>query len=56
MLIAVVISAGNAMIRYSFNISSNAWLEIQWYLFGAMERWPRAVGQFLGIYKWVLRG
>ena len=36
MLIAVVISAGNAMIRYSFNISSNAWLEIQWYLFGAM--------------------
>ena len=20
------------------------------------ERWPRAVGQFLGIYKWVLRG
>jgi TRAP-type mannitol/chloroaromatic compound transport system permease small subunit len=36
MLIAVMISAGNAMIRYSFNISSNAWLEIQWYLFGAM--------------------
>ena len=36
MLIAVIISAGNAMIRYSFNISSNAWLEIQWYLFGAM--------------------
>ncbi|NRF69497.1 TRAP transporter small permease subunit [Aquincola sp. S2] len=30
-----LISAGNAVIRYSFNISSNAWLEIQWYLFAA---------------------
>ncbi|WKB55146.1 TRAP transporter small permease subunit [Eleftheria terrae] len=29
------ISAGNAAIRYSFSISSNAWLEIQWYLFAA---------------------
>lgn len=35
-LIACVISAGNAMMRYGFNISSNAWLEIQWYLFGGM--------------------
>ncbi len=24
--------------------------------FNDKERWPRAVGQFLGIYKWVLRG
>jgi len=35
-LIACVISAGNALMRYSFNLSSNAWLEIQWYLFGGM--------------------
>ena len=27
------ISAGNAVIRYGFDSSSNAWLEIQWYLF-----------------------
>jgi TRAP-type mannitol/chloroaromatic compound transport system permease small subunit len=27
------ISAGNAFVRYGFSISSNAWLEIQWYLF-----------------------
>ena len=35
-LIAVLISAGNAIVRYSFSISSNAWLEIQWYLFTGM--------------------
>ena len=35
-LIACVISAGNALMRYSFNLSSNAWLEIQWYLFAGM--------------------
>jgi len=35
-LIACLISAGNAMMRYGFNLSSNAWLEIQWYLFGGM--------------------
>lgn len=34
-LVAIVVSAGNAVIRKSFNISSNAWLEAQWYLFGA---------------------
>jgi TRAP-type mannitol/chloroaromatic compound transport system permease small subunit len=32
-LVAVLISAGNALMRYGVNISSNAWLEIQWYLF-----------------------
>ncbi len=36
MLLAVLISAGNAFIRYGFSRSSNAWLEIQWYLFAAM--------------------
>ncbi len=35
-LVAVLISAGNAVIRYAFNMSSNAWLEIQWYLFSAI--------------------
>jgi TRAP-type mannitol/chloroaromatic compound transport system permease small subunit len=33
-LIAVLVSAGNAVIRKMFNMSSNAWLEAQWYLFG----------------------
>ena len=32
-LAACLISAGNAVVRYAFDISSNAWLEIQWYLF-----------------------
>jgi TRAP-type mannitol/chloroaromatic compound transport system permease small subunit len=34
-LITVVISAGNAIVRKVFNNSSNALLEIQWYLFAA---------------------
>jgi TRAP-type mannitol/chloroaromatic compound transport system permease small subunit len=34
-LLAVLVSAANAVIRKAFNISSNAWLELQWYLFGA---------------------
>lgn len=36
LLAAVLICAGNALIRYTFNTSSNAWLEIQWYLYAAM--------------------
>lgn len=32
-LLCCLISAGNAIIRYTFNYSSNGWLEIQWYLF-----------------------
>ena len=32
-LAAVLISCGNALVRYAFNRSSNSWLEIQWYLF-----------------------
>ncbi len=35
-LAAVLISAGNASMRKAFNISSNAYLEIQWYLFAAV--------------------
>jgi TRAP-type mannitol/chloroaromatic compound transport system permease small subunit len=35
-LAACLISAGNAMSRYAYDLSSNAWLEIQWYLFAAI--------------------
>ncbi len=35
-LVAVLISATNAVIRKVFSTSSNAWLEIQWYLFSAV--------------------
>lgn len=34
-LLAALISAGNAFVRYGLDLSSNAWLEIQWYLFAA---------------------
>jgi TRAP-type mannitol/chloroaromatic compound transport system permease small subunit len=34
-LVSVLVSAANATIRKVFNTSSNAWLELQWYLFGA---------------------
>lgn len=36
LLAAVLISAGNALIRKTFDVSSNAFLEAQWYLFGAV--------------------
>ena len=36
-LLSCLISAGNAFSRYAFSISSNAWLEIQWYMFGALK-------------------
>ncbi len=35
-LAAVVISASNAVMRKAFSIGSNAYLEIQWYLFAAV--------------------
>lgn len=35
-LAAVFISAGNAVLRKAFNFSSNAFLEMQWYLFAAV--------------------
>lgn len=35
-LVVAVVSAGNALVRYTFNYSSNAWLEIQWYLYSAI--------------------
>lgn len=42
-LVAVLVSTVNAVIRKVFNNSSNAWLELQWYLFGAV---------FLGCAAW----
>ncbi|MBI3505520.1 MAG: TRAP transporter small permease subunit [Proteobacteria bacterium] len=35
-LAAVLVSSINASIRYGFHRSSNAWLELQWYLFAAV--------------------
>jgi TRAP-type mannitol/chloroaromatic compound transport system permease small subunit len=35
-LAAVLVSAVNAVVRKGFDVSSNAWLELQWYLFGAV--------------------
>jgi TRAP-type mannitol/chloroaromatic compound transport system permease small subunit len=35
-LVMVIVSSGNATIRYVFSNSSNAWLEVQWYLFAAV--------------------
>src|SRR4029079_15735010 len=35
-LFSSLISAFNALMRYAIHYSSNAWLEIQWYMFGAM--------------------
>lgn len=35
-LAAVLVSAVNAVVRKSLSISSNAWLELQWYLFSAV--------------------
>ncbi|HTQ77455.1 MAG TPA: TRAP transporter small permease subunit [Burkholderiales bacterium] len=35
-LIMVLVSAANATSRYALNMASNAWLELQWYLFSAV--------------------
>ena len=32
-ILSCLISCGNALVRYTFSISSNGWLEVQWYLF-----------------------
>jgi TRAP-type mannitol/chloroaromatic compound transport system permease small subunit len=36
LLATVLISAANAVVRKAFSIGSNAWLELQWYLFAAV--------------------
>src|SRR5262245_5088240 len=33
---ACIISGGNAMVRYAYDQSSNAWLEVQWYMFAVI--------------------
>jgi len=43
---AILVSAGNAVIRKLFDSSSNAWLELQWWMFGAV---------FLLAAPWTLR-
>jgi len=35
-LLACLVSAGNAMVRYAYDASSNAWLELQWYMFAVI--------------------
>jgi TRAP-type mannitol/chloroaromatic compound transport system permease small subunit len=35
-LLSCLVSAGNAMVRYAFDVSSNGWLEAQWYMFAVM--------------------
>jgi TRAP-type mannitol/chloroaromatic compound transport system permease small subunit len=35
-LLACAVSAGNAVSRYALDLSSNAWLELQWYMFAGM--------------------
>ena len=35
-LLACLVSAANAMIRYAFSYSSNGWLEAQWYMFAIL--------------------
>jgi TRAP-type mannitol/chloroaromatic compound transport system permease small subunit len=35
-LVAVLVSSGNAVVRYLLDTSSNAWLEVQWYLFSGI--------------------
>lgn len=35
-LLCCIISAGNAMVRYAFDYSSNGWLEVQWYMFAVV--------------------
>ena len=43
---AIAVSAGNAAVRKAFDMSSNAWLELQWWMFGAV---------FLLAAPWTLR-
>jgi TRAP-type mannitol/chloroaromatic compound transport system permease small subunit len=45
-VVAVLVSAANATVRKLFDISSNAWLELQWVLFSAV---------FLLCAPWTLR-
>ena len=50
---AALISAGNAVIRKLFDVSSNAWLELQWWLFAAVfllaAPWTLALNEHIRI-------
>ena len=50
---AAIISAGNAVIRKIFDLSSNAWLELQWWLFAAVfllaAPWTLALNEHIRI-------
>jgi TRAP-type mannitol/chloroaromatic compound transport system permease small subunit len=35
-LLSCLVSGGNAMVRYAYDMSSNAWLEVQWYMFAVI--------------------
>ena len=52
-LVAVLVSAVNASVRKVFDTSSNAWLELQWMLFGAVfllcSPWTLAVNEHIRI-------
>jgi TRAP-type mannitol/chloroaromatic compound transport system permease small subunit len=52
-LAAVLVSAVNAVIRKLFDTSSNAWLELQWVLFGAVfllcSPWTLSVNEHIRI-------
>jgi TRAP-type mannitol/chloroaromatic compound transport system permease small subunit len=50
---AAIISAGNAIIRKTFDLSSNSWLELQWWLFSAVfllaAPWTLALNEHIRI-------
>ncbi len=52
-VLAALISAGNAAIRKLFDVSSNAWLELQWWLFAAVfllaASWTLALNEHIRI-------
>ena len=52
-VVAALISAGNAVVRKLFDISSNAWLELQWWLFAAVfllaAPWTLALNEHIRI-------
>jgi TRAP-type mannitol/chloroaromatic compound transport system permease small subunit len=52
-VVAAVISAGNAVVRKLFDVSSNSWLELQWWLFAAVfllaAPWTLALNEHIRI-------
>jgi TRAP-type mannitol/chloroaromatic compound transport system permease small subunit len=51
-LLACVISAGNAMVRYAFDMSSNGWLEVQWYMFALLVMFGRPTRSSASMCAW----